>query len=180
MCEKRDGRGWLILDRSLYRQAWNNVLHDKLLPFQRDPVILALLFQRHKGATLDVLAQKVSFDPAVFRETVRAYNAAASGQEPDPFQKNPKDMAALSRGPYYAIDVSITSRLFPLTTLTLGGLCVDEATGAVLRSDGSSIEGLYAAGRNAVGICSHLYVSGLSAADCIFSGRRAAASLVRP
>ena len=33
--------------------------------------------------------------------------------------------------------------------------------------------GLYAAGRNAVGICSNSYVSGLSLSDCIFSGRRA-------
>ncbi len=32
---------------------------------------------------------------------------------------------------------------------------------------------LYAAGRTAVGICSNSYVSGLSLADCVFSGRRA-------
>ena len=30
------------------------------------------------------------------------------------------------------------------------------------------------AGRSAVGICSRQYVSGLSIADCVFSGRRAA------
>ena len=33
--------------------------------------------------------------------------------------------------------------------------------------------GLYAAGRSAVGLCSRSYVSGLSLADCVFSGRRA-------
>ena len=33
--------------------------------------------------------------------------------------------------------------------------------------------GLYATGRTAVGICSNSYISGLSLADCIFSGRRA-------
>jgi 3-oxo-5alpha-steroid 4-dehydrogenase len=32
---------------------------------------------------------------------------------------------------------------------------------------------LYAAGRSAVGLCSRSYVSGLSLADCVFSGRRA-------
>lgn len=32
---------------------------------------------------------------------------------------------------------------------------------------------LYAAGRNAVGMCSNGYVSGLSLADCVFSGKRA-------
>ncbi|WP_159083087.1 hypothetical protein [Lysinibacillus sp. 2017] len=34
--------------------------------------------------------------------------------------------------------------------------------------------GLYAAGRTAVGICSNSYISGLSLADGMFSGRRAA------
>jgi 3-oxo-5alpha-steroid 4-dehydrogenase len=57
--------------------------------------------------------------------------------------------------------------------LTLGGLVVDEDTGLVKRDDGSTITGLYAAGRTAVGICSNSYVSGLSLADCVFSGRRA-------
>ena len=39
---------------------------------------------------------------------------------------------------------------------------------------GVPIKGLYAAGRTAIGLPSKLYVSGLSAADCVFSGRRAA------
>lgn len=179
MCERHGGKGWLILDRALYRETWKNVRRDRLLPFQRDPVILALLFQRHKAPTLEALAATVGLDATVLRETVRTYSAAAAGREADPFQKKPEDMAPLGEGPYYAIDVSITSKLFPLTTLTLGGLRVDEKTGGVLCPDGTVIEGLYAAGRNAVGICSHLYVSGLSAADCLFSGRRAAAAMAQ-
>jgi 3-oxo-5alpha-steroid 4-dehydrogenase len=63
--------------------------------------------------------------------------------------------------------------------LTLGGLVVDEGTGAVRRQDGSAVAGLFAAGRSAVGICSRSYVSGLSLADCVFSGRRAGRSVVR-
>jgi 3-oxo-5alpha-steroid 4-dehydrogenase len=50
---------------------------------------------------------------------------------------------------------------------------VAEDTGQVRRADGSVVPGLYAAGRTAVGLCSHSYVSGLSLADCVFSGRRA-------
>ena len=52
--------------------------------------------------------------------------------------------------------------------------------------DGSSIDSLYAAGRSAAGLCSRSYVSGLSLADCVFSGRRAgrhaarAAAAARP
>ena len=35
------------------------------------------------------------------------------------------------------------------------------------------------AGRTAIGIPSHLYISGLSLADCVFSGRRAGESVAR-
>jgi len=38
---------------------------------------------------------------------------------------------------------------------------------------GTAVPGLYAAGRSAAGLCSSSYVSGLSLADCVFSGRRA-------
>ncbi len=72
------------------------------------------------------------------------------------------------------IDYSIRPRLLnPAPVLTLGGLVVDHATGRVLRADGTAVPGLYAAGRSAVGLCSRSYVSGLSIADCVFSGRRA-------
>jgi 3-oxo-5alpha-steroid 4-dehydrogenase len=54
---------------------------------------------------------------------------------------------------------------------------VDELTGLVCREDGSTVRGLYAAGRSAVGICSNVYVSGLAYADCIFSGRRVGRSV---
>lgn len=55
-----------------------------------------------------------------------------------------------------------------------GGLMVDEESGHVVRETGEAIPGLYAAGRTAVGICSESNFSGLSIADTIFSGRRAA------
>ena len=62
---------------------------------------------------------------------------------------------------------------YPAPVLTLGGLVVAEGSGQVLRPDGTGVPGLYAAGRSAVGLCSRSYVSGLSLADCVFSGRRA-------
>ena len=67
--------------------------------------------------------------------------------------------------------------MFPLPTITLGGLRVDEQTGAVLDADDAPIPGLYAAGRAAVGLASNGYVSGLSLADCLWSGRRAGAAM---
>jgi succinate dehydrogenase/fumarate reductase flavoprotein subunit len=43
----------------------------------------------------------------------------------------------------------------------------------VIDGAGYDIPGLYAAGRTAIGVASSRYVSGLSLADCVFSGRRA-------
>jgi 3-oxo-5alpha-steroid 4-dehydrogenase len=63
--------------------------------------------------------------------------------------------------------------VYPAPVLTLGGLVVDPGTGQVLRPDGTAVTGLYAAGRSATGLCSRSYVSGLSIADCVFSGRQA-------
>jgi len=58
--------------------------------------------------------------------------------------------------------------------MTTGGLAVDGETGMVKRRDGSLVQGLYAAGRAAAGIVSNGFVSGLTIADTVFSGRRAA------
>ena len=71
------------------------------------------------------------------------------------------------------------SALFPAPCMTLGGLRVAGETGNVVRADGSVIEGLYAAGRNAVGVSSRSYLSGLAHADGFFSGRNAGRSAAR-
>ena len=76
------------------------------------------------------------------------------------------------KAPLYIMVICIDSAMAPLPCLTLGGLKVNEETGEVLNQSNVEIPGLYAAGRTAVGICSNIYVSGLSIADCIFSGRR--------
>ncbi|MNT79603.1 hypothetical protein D3C72_2189560 [compost metagenome] len=45
----------------------------------------------------------------------------------------------------------------------------------MLGADQQPVPGLYSAGRNAVGVASNFYVSGLSLADCVYSGRRVGA-----
>lgn len=172
--EHCQGRAWIVFDARLYAEIQKQLKSGELYPFQRDPAKLALMFARKKASTLEALAEKCGLDAATLKGEVEAYNRAAEGAAPDAYGKSAKDAWALQQGPYYALDISIHSRLFPLPTLSLGGLVVDEKSGAVQRADGSAVPGLFAAGRNAVGICSHLYVSGLSAADCIYSGRRAA------
>ena len=116
----------------------------------------------------------MGFDRAALSQTVAEYNRAARREQPDSFEKFPNDMAEINQGPFYALDAGVESRFLPLSTMSVGGLQVDEDTGEVLNGQGAIIPGLYAAGRNAIGVCSNIYVSGLSYADCIFSGRRAA------
>jgi 3-oxo-5alpha-steroid 4-dehydrogenase len=174
MNEHHGGRGYIILDRTLYRQSWKSAVWENLFPFMRLPLILALLLQTKKGKNLGVLARKIGVSEENLRASVKCYNESAQGYAPDEFGKSAKECHPILEGPFYAVDVSANSKLFPCSAMTVGGLRVNEETGQVLREDGSSIVGLYAAGRTAIGLPSNLYVSGLSAADCVFSGRRAA------
>lgn len=173
---KSGGRNaWIIMDPALLATAKHQINHDGLLPFQRDPARLALMFCLVKADTLHGLAAKIGVPAEALQRTFAHYQSIARGEQTDPFGKRASDCATYSgKGPFYALDVSVNNRLLPLPSITLGGLKVDEETGQVLNAQGNGIAGLYAAGRTAVGICSHLYVSGLAAADCVFSGQRVA------
>ncbi|MDD3798659.1 MAG: FAD-binding protein [Novosphingobium sp.] len=177
MVERHDGRGYIILDQKLFKKALRDAFGHGVLGFQRDITIVNCLFAATRGKTPEDLARKMGFDPATFAATLDAYNRTARGEGKDPFYKTAEEMIALDQGPYYAIDASVDARMFPIACMTVGGLAVDEATGAVQGVDGGAVPGLYAAGRNAVGLCSNLYVSGLSYSDCIYSGRRAARAM---
>ncbi|MEX6724707.1 FAD-binding protein [Parapedomonas caeni] len=174
MVERNDGRGYLILDKALVRRARRQAFGPGVLPFQRDLALINTLFAARRAPTLAALARRMGFDVATLEQAVAENNRAARGEIPDPFGKRAADMAEIRQGPFYAIDVSADAKWFPLACMTVGGLVVDEDTGLVKRASGAVIPGLYAAGRTAIGLCSNLYVSGLSYADCIFSGRRAA------
>jgi 3-oxo-5alpha-steroid 4-dehydrogenase len=173
--EHNEGRAYIIFDQPLYDETLAQTKSKELYPFQSGPAALALRFARKKAGSLDELARMCGFEPGKFADAIQSYNRAADGAK-DEFGKSREDIRKIAVAPFYAVDVSVTSKLFPLPILSLGGLVVDEGSGAVVRADGRAIPGLYAAGRNAIGVCSHLYVSGLSVADCIFSGRRAAAA----
>ena len=149
------------------------------MPFQRDITLLNLLFNYKKADTLLDLAHKANIDSAGLIETVAAYNRGAKGEQPDPFGKQMSDMVPIVMPPFYAMDISISSKFLPLPVITFGGLRIEETSGLVLDEAGRTIPGLYAAGRTAVGVASNTYVSGLSFADCVFSGRRVARHVAR-
>ncbi|WP_435827346.1 FAD-dependent oxidoreductase [Actinoplanes philippinensis] len=117
------------------------------------------------------LAGTAADNAAALAGTAADNPAAGPGSGRDVAGKPMELVRPLVKAPFSLIDVSL--RAAPAPMLTLGGLTVDEQTGLVLTPTGAPIPGLYAAGRTAVGICSASYVSGLSLADCVFSGRRA-------
>ena len=135
---------------------------------------------RVQADTLDEVALKAGVDPVGLRATVAAHNDAAAAGAPDPMGKPADFVELVGQGPFSLISISVKPSLInPCPMFTLGGLTVDEPTGAVQTPSGSTIPGLFAAGRTAVGICANSYVSGLSLADCVFSGRRAAEHATR-
>lgn len=172
MVEHNDGIGWLILDSRLVKEAWRQSRPGKVLPFQWQLAALNMLLGKRKAAGVRELSERFGFDFETLSATIDEYNRIARGEAEDPFGKERKEVRGLEP-PFHVIDVSLAQRLLPCTVLTMGGLVVDEESGQVLRADRSPVEGLYAAGRTAVGIPSHLYMSGLSIADGVFSGRRA-------
>ncbi|MCA9530234.1 MAG: FAD-binding protein [Myxococcales bacterium] len=173
MVEHNDGVALLILDQTLRDQAREQSRPGQAQWFQRAPALLNLWFNAKRANTIAGLAKALGVPPTALEATVAEYNAAARGERQDRFGKDRDRMHALDKGPFYGIDCSMGSKRFPCPTLTLGGLVVEETSGRVTRDDGKPIEGLYAVGRTAVGICSQQYVSGLSIADCVYSGRRA-------
>jgi 3-oxo-5alpha-steroid 4-dehydrogenase len=130
-----------------------------------------MYFNARKKSTIQEIANVYGIPAEDLSDSLQEYNKSAQNNASCKFGKAAEDVKEL-KGPFYIMDISIDSKLAPLTTLTLGGLMVNEETGEVLDQNQNEIKGLYAAGRTAVGVCSNIYVSGLSIADCIFSGRR--------
>jgi 3-oxo-5alpha-steroid 4-dehydrogenase len=173
MVLRHDRRAWLLLDQPLVSASWRQ-LRGGTLWFQLMQAVYLLTRARTSAPTLAGVAARAGVDPDGLAATVAAYNRAAAAGTPDAAGKPADVVQIIERPPFSLIDLSIRPRAaYPAPMLTLGGLTVAEGTGQVLRGDGSPVDGLYAAGRTAVGLCSNSYVSGLSLADCVFSGRRA-------
>lgn len=173
LCEEQGGKAWLILDARLRKQAIRQALFGGYWWFQSVPALALMLLKVRKGQTPEQLASTCGMQPAELSAALQAYNAGARGVTEDAFGKSTGSRQVLDQGPFYACDISVGNPVFPLGALTLGGLKVDEDNGAVLDDNGEPVAGLFSAGRTAIGVASHLYISGLSLADCVFSGRRA-------
>lgn len=171
MRERPPGKVHLIIDSALAAEARAEL--PKLQLFSSAPARMSLA-RAVKADTLDELAGKLGIPADALHRSVDEVAATAGGAT-DRFGTSVAASAVPRTPPFLALDMSLDSKPIPATMFTIGGLRVDGGTGAVL-AGGEPVPGLYAAGRAAVGLCSNSYVSGLSLADCIFSGRRAGAS----
>jgi 3-oxo-5alpha-steroid 4-dehydrogenase len=178
MVEQQGGKAWLLIDSKLRWQAIKECLFGRLWAFQSLPALALMFMGAKKASTVAALALRIGADPEKLTHSVEAANAAARGEAEDPMGKSADMRQQLVKAPFYAIDISIGEKLCPLATLTLGGLTVNEADGHVTDAQGRDIPGLFSAGRSAIGLPSSSYISGLSLADCVFSGRRAGRAAV--
>ena len=97
-----------------------------------------------KADTVAEVAAAQGLDPVAAEAAVAAYNAAASGNAADAFDRTAFGIAPL-KAPFYSC------RTLPALFHTQGGLAVDDGA-RVLRQDGSPIPGLYAGGGAAAGV----------------------------
>jgi 3-oxosteroid 1-dehydrogenase len=152
---------WLIADQT-YR---NRYIFAGLGPRQPFPGRWYKAGTVRRAQTLEALAKEMDLPPVRLRETVARFNGfAESGVDSDfhrgesaydryygdPRNRPNPNLAALTKGPFYAI------RVVPGDLGTKGGLRTDTA-GRVLREDGTAIEGLYAAGNASAPVMGRTY-----------------------
>lgn len=171
------GKSWLISDAPLQQEIEGEIAVMKKMFFQKVQFKAMLGEYTVSAETIEELAQKIGVPVAGLQKTIDEYNRRIELGEQDQLLKQPKLCQKIETAPFYAMNIGAGLKMAPTSAITVGGLVVDEDTGEVLSSDGGKVPGLYAAGRNAVGICSHYYVSGLSLGDCVWSGCRAAETI---
>lgn len=152
-----DRAGWLIVDDSTYAV---------------DPPHYGAYPLVDAFETVEEMERALGMPDGALQETMKRYNDnAAKGEDPE-FHKGKKWLTPLDHPPYAALDASLGQATY--MAFTLGGLDVS-IDGEVLREDGSSVPGLYAAGGCASNIAQDGtgYSSGTCIGESTFFGRRA-------
>jgi 3-oxo-5alpha-steroid 4-dehydrogenase len=175
--EHADAKAWLIYDASLRAKVDEEAASKELGSILRMQAKSALSSYTISAPTLTELARKIGVPALNLVETVATHNQLIAKDQPDEFGKSESLRRPVLEAPYYATNIGAPLKFSPIGAVTMGGLVLDDVTGQVLDDAGKVVVGLFAAGRSAVGICSNYYVSGLSLADCIWSGWRAAETI---
>ena len=175
LADRFGGRGFLVLDAEAMELSKRQLRSETMGGFQIVFGVANNYLNHQKADSLEALADRCGIARDALLATVAEYNDGVAN-EIDAMGKSEGALHPIERGPFHAIDCALDTIKFPTPCITLGGLVVDGLSARVVRDDGGApIGGLYAAGRNAVGVSSHSYVSGLSVSDGIFSGRNAGA-----
>jgi 3-oxo-5alpha-steroid 4-dehydrogenase len=175
MVAEHDARAILLIDRHIWKQIKHELKTTKSAHFQVLTGYVNLYLNRKKAKSLAELERKCKMLEGSLTAALARYHEGVEAQQ-DEKGKSAELLQRLDTPPYYAINIDIAGSLMLTPSMSLGGLQVDGLTAQVMREDGSPIDGLYSAGRTAVGVCSHSYLTGLAIADCIFSGRNAGRS----
>lgn len=176
IAKQPDGDAWMLVNAKSFRTSIREALTCGWQRFKYFGVPMLVNYAAggtKRAGSVEALARKIGVDPAQLRATVEQHDRDIADGTADKVGKNDKLRKPLGRGALYAVNMCMSNRHALTKFMTLGGLVVDEDTGAVKREDGSPIRGLYAAGMAAMGLHSNGYISGLSIADGVFSGRRA-------
>jgi succinate dehydrogenase/fumarate reductase flavoprotein subunit len=156
MClEQPDGEAYLIADDSFFARplfGWQELIDA--------------------WETVEEMEAELGIAEGALQKTVADFNEhAAKGEDPE-FHKSPKWLTPLVNPPYAALDLRVGHAKY--VGFPLGGLRVT-ADAEVVRPDGTTVPGLYAAGGCASNIAQDGlgYSSGTCIGEATFFGRRA-------
>ncbi len=118
------------------------------------------------GATIADLAKEIGVSSDALQKTLDTWNKAVADKNDEAFGRKSGMDHALNTGSYHAIKVA------PGVHHTMGGVKINTNT-EVLKTDGSTITGLYAAGEVTGGVHGQNRIGGNAVADIIVFGRQA-------
>jgi fumarate reductase flavoprotein subunit len=151
--EQPNGMFFMIADADIAEEA----------KWLTDPEVEVRNNRAFRADTLEELAALIGVNPAALVEEMRKYNSYVdSGKDPDTGKT--AFLLKVDTPPYYATPRS------PAIHHTMGGLRIDANT-HVLRTDGSVISGLYAAGEVTGGVHAGNRLGGNAIADIFVHGR---------
>ncbi len=121
-----------------------------------------------RADSLDELAAVLGLEGPALENCIAKFNAHTQQGRSDEFGRAPNRMRAIDQPPYYGAPV------YPIIVNTQGGPRRD-ASGRILRPDGTPIPGLFGAGELG-SLWNRLYPGAGNLSECLVSGRLAARS----
>ncbi|EAG3022450.1 flavocytochrome c, partial [Listeria monocytogenes] len=119
-----------------------------------------------EGKTVEELSKKLNFAGDTLTQTVTTWNKAVADKKDTQFNRTTAMDHDLSKGPFFAIKIA------PGIHYTMGGVKINSKT-EVMKKDGETIPGLFAAGEVTGGLHGQNRIGGNSVAEIIIFGRQA-------